>query len=145
MRRGAWTTIARRVGLLDGSDSAGRPVQIWPPKERIWTMSWNQLVGIIRENVATPRPHKHLVGVTAMNERTHRVLAWSVSDTRRGQNEGAAFYWGPPDTRPLVTVGHGPCALCGADVLQLEPRDIERRLPECRIGNQGRVLVGVPA
>ncbi len=145
MRRGAWTTIAWRVALLDASDSVWRPVQIWPPKERIWTMSWNQLVGAIRENVATPRPHKHLVGISAMNQCSHRVLAWSASDIHYRGNVGAAFYWGSPDAKSIVTVGHGPCAVCGSDVLHLKPRDVEGRLPECRIGNQGRVLVGATA
>lgn len=106
-------------------------------------MGWNLLVGAIRETVTGPRSHKHLVAVSALNERTQRVLAWSADDVRRGENQGVAFYWGSPDAKPIVTIGHGPCPICGADVLQLAPADVDARLPECRIGDRGRVLVGI--
>jgi hypothetical protein len=117
---------------------------LWSTNKGTWAMGWNQLAGAIREIVSKPRPHRHLVGVSAMNERTHRVLAWSVSDTLRGDNLGAAFYWGSADEKPTVTVGHGPCAICGADVLQLEPTGVDGQRPECRMSNRRRILVGAP-
>jgi len=76
--------------------------------------------------------------VTSLNESTGKVLAWTTSEVGRGDTLGVGFYVGSPSAKTVVRQFHGPCAICGEDVLEIAPRSIEQQLPEYGLGGPGK-------
>jgi hypothetical protein len=103
-------------------------------------MGWNKLVGVLHETMSASPRHSHLVAVTALDEDTGKVLAWTASEVAPGETVGVRFYVGPASARTVVRYFHGPCVICGADVLEVVPSLVVRQLPEYRIG---RAVLGV--
>jgi len=77
-----------------------------------------------------------LVAVIAVNEESERQLAWSVNAVRQGECVGLGFCSGKGDAKTVAAVSSRLCAVCGDEILNVEPHELELGLPEWRVGVQ---------
>jgi len=99
-------------------------------------MNGYRVVGLCRELVEHPAPHRHVVAVACVTAETRRTEATHVWTQDRICADGGWARFGMEGDARAFTVWCCSCSECGALCLRIEPPTWAQLLPEYKLTGQ---------
>jgi hypothetical protein len=99
-------------------------------------MAVYRLVCVYWVSVMKPSRHSHAVAIGTVDEHDfgqEATKTWSVERVVEALSDGHRFASGQTGSLRDIAVAERPCALCGSNTLQADPKNAFDGLPECLI------------